>query len=688
MIAPLEVLLETKREFLEERRLVSVLFADIVGFTALADRADVEVIGDLIREIWQVLDSVIEEHGGRIDKHTGDGVMAIWGAPIARDDDAERAVLAGLGLQKAFKQFSANSKMLEVQQLKLRVGINSGLVLSTYIGAREEYTVIGDTVNVANRIENEAEPEKIWISESTYNLVRGGFVVKNIGPLKLRGKIEQVNIYEVQGRHFQKKRERFLSYGGLVSNFVGRESTLEELELLYGQVQKDQLPQLVLVVGEVGIGKSRLMMEFAKQKESVGEKILLLSGRALSQTDNAPFYLWKSIYYNLFDIKEDEEPEIAQGKLFEGIDSLLGENAQSSNVIDIVDSFGNLLGIPKEKVGTDSKESGIKDSLERMINLLRRWATRNFVILILDDLQWADSGSLDLVIKILESSASPFPLLILAGARPEILHSQPKLVQHSKIHLLKEIKPTPSLIKTAYPDLQEYPEWVLEKIADRSGGNPFFMEELTKSVLGAEYSLEELDDSKQSIDSKLLLPESLKVSLQARIDSLPPEVRGVLLVASVIGRTFWHGAVVAAAKAPIDTTRSLKVTTVDFEQRVDESFTELIRKELVFPKIGGHFSNETQYIFKHMLLREVAYELLPRKFRKQCHRAVAKWLMARAGPDFYYAIGEHFERGKDFINARTYYGLAAVHAQSKGVAEEYDSIMKKIEAVLRFEEGG
>jgi class 3 adenylate cyclase len=399
--------METGRVFSEERRLVSVLFADIVGFTSFADLADVEVIGDLIRDIWQVLDRVIERHGGRIDKHTGDGVMAIWGAPIAKDDDAEKAVIAGLDLLKAFDQFSANSNMTEVQKLKLRVGINSGLVLSTYVGTHGEYTVIGDTVNVANRIENEAEPGTIWIGESTYNLVKGAFEVKNIGPLKLRGKMDQTNIYQVLGINIHKRRERFISYGGLKSNLVGRERELEEIDRSYAEVRRNQIPKLVLVVGEAGIGKSRLMMEFTKRKEMAGEKLFLLSGRALSQTNKVPFYLWKSIFYNLFDIKEDDEPGQAKEKLSNRLREILAEESALSDFNKVVDSFAILLGLPKD-TGVDTEEYDLDAAFSRIISLIRGWANRNLVIMIIDDLQWADSASLELVSKILQGRFAAF----------------------------------------------------------------------------------------------------------------------------------------------------------------------------------------------------------------------------------------------------------------------------------------
>jgi predicted ATPase len=407
----------------------------------------------------------------------------------------------------------------------------------------------------------------------------------------------------------------------------------------------------------------------------------LLSGRALSQTNKVPFYLWKSIFYNLFDIKEDDEAGTVKVKLTYRLKELLGDDREPSDFTTILDSFAILWGLPKEDTGADTEEYDLDASFERIFSLIKGWANRNSVIMIIDDLQWADTASVELITKILEDSKAPFPLMIIGGARLEFLQTHKNLLQRSTFHVLKEIALNSSSIKNAYPDLRNYPEWVLDKIAIRSEGNPYFMEELTKSILTS-YSLEDLEELTQSKGRRLTFPRSLRISLQARIDSLTPESRGVLLVASVIGRTFWRGAVITAANTPIDTTRSLKVTTVDFIKKIDESFKELIRKELVFPKIGSYFSNETQYIFKHALLREVAYDLLPKKFRRQCHIAVANWLIERAGPDFYYTIGEHYEKGNDIKNARTYYGLAAVRAQSRGAAEEYDSIMEKIQGVL------
>lgn len=248
--------------FPEERRFVSVLFADIVGFTSLADNMDVELVGDLLESIWQVLDTVIENHSGRIDKHIGDGVMAIWGAPLAKDDDAELAIKSGLEMQKAFNELIAKSAWEEAKSLELRVGINSGLVLAMHVGIHNEYTVIGDTVNVASRIEQQTVPGTVYISESSARLVKDAFEVVNLPPLRLKGKAEEVNVFQVIKRSDHNKRERFRSYGGLKTNFVGRNKELAQLEKAYAQVLEDKSPHFVLVVGETGIGKSRLMMEF------------------------------------------------------------------------------------------------------------------------------------------------------------------------------------------------------------------------------------------------------------------------------------------------------------------------------------------------------------------------------------------------------------------------------------------
>ena len=212
--------------FPEERRLATVVFADIMDFTALAEQMDFEKVTDLIKDVWLRLDQVIVDHGGYIDKHIGDEVMAVWGAPYGDEDDAEEAVDAALALQDTLEEYIQNSNRKGVERLKIRVGINTGYVLAGYVGLRDEYTVMGDAVNVASRLEERADPGTILISESTYRIVRGVYEVQRLEPFSLKGKTQPVQAYQVIGRLAQPSRLRYRDVGGLTTRMVARDDEL------------------------------------------------------------------------------------------------------------------------------------------------------------------------------------------------------------------------------------------------------------------------------------------------------------------------------------------------------------------------------------------------------------------------------------------------------------------------------
>jgi len=235
----------TPRPYPEERRLATVLFADVQGFTALAERLDFEAASDLIKDVWQRLDSLIESHGGYIDKHIGDAVMAVWGAPHGGEDDAERAVAAALALQTSFAEFAAHSPREGASELKIRVGINTGPVMTGYAGLRGEYTVMGDTVNVASRLEHFAEPGAVIVSDSTYRLIRGAFRMHRLPPVQVKGRSETIEVYEVEHPLAQPSRVRYRDVGGLETHLVAREAEMARLFDLYRKSREAAQPVLL-----------------------------------------------------------------------------------------------------------------------------------------------------------------------------------------------------------------------------------------------------------------------------------------------------------------------------------------------------------------------------------------------------------------------------------------------------------
>lgn len=630
----------SETQYPEERRLASVLFADVKGFTALAEKLDFETVSDLIKGIWKRLDAVIETHGGYIDKHLGDGIMAVWGAPFASDNDAEQAIAAGLEMIKALDEYCLTSNIPGAENLKLRVGINSGAVFAGYIGTRNEYTVIGDIVNVAARLEQIADPGSVVIGENTFRMVRASFRVKRLEPTVVKGKSEPVQSYTIEGYIHSPGRHHYQSADSLITNMVAREEEIKRLQAVFEHVCTSRHPQMALVYGEVGIGKSRLLLEFNNHLEQNNDEIQTFSTRGLAQTSRIPYYLWRVLLRNRFGLRDDDRPGEAAEKWNTGLTGLWG-NSPGSPQIEATQILGEIIGLSTSKEDADA---GKQHRIYFLITeLLHRISQQKPLVLFLDDLQWADRESLQLLAFLLSLDEPKIPLLIVGSARPEFLKSQPQWHNLARTIPLEPIPFNPELVALAYPDLQNLPDELLNILAAKAEGNPYFMEEIVKSlvksgILGQKTSAEE-------IQTYLLsnIPESLSATLQARLDNLSREARAVALMASVVGRVFWVGSIIAQTKSaalpgsmPMNNAPDAVV-----ERFIQDGLRQLVRAELAFPRKNSQFSEEQEYIFKNTYLRDVAYSLIPNRSRAELHLIVAKWLKKHVDPAYKSMAQDH-----------------------------------------------
>lgn len=645
----------------EERRLATVLFADIHGFTSLAEQLDFEEVTDLLKEVWLRVDTVIEAHGGYIDKHIGDAVMAVWGAPRASEDDAERAVAAALALQTSLADFAEHSTHEAARTLQMRVGINTGLVLSGYVGLREEYTVMGDTVNVASRLEQIAEVGTVLIGESTYRLVRGAFRMRRLPPTLVKGKTGFLQPLVVEGALPQPSRTRYLSAGGLETHMVARETEMARLDELYQMARNANIPTLAVVRGEPGLGKSRLLMEFTSQLEVSEPTLTLLSARGLAQASRVHFFVWKSIWESYFGLSRPSGD--AREQFVRGVQALWGRQLGPVSAVEAAHLIGSLIGLewPGSPYLAALPESTarVQRAFELTGELLRRAGATSRTVLVLDDLHWADEGSLQLLEYLLAPGSAVMPLLVLASVRPGFLRQHSQLASIADVIKLRPLPVSAEIVAAAYPSLRSLPEATRTELVQRAEGNPYFLEEMVKS----------LRPSKSAEGGSDPLPDSLQTLLQSRLDALSPQGRNVALLASVVGRVFWVGAIRAAMQA-IRTTGLLKSPSVEPEHLIVEGLKELMRAELAFPRAGSVFAKEKEYIFKHSLLRDVAYSLLQHKHRRRYHLAVGHWLAASAGPDFMPMVAAHLEQAGAFPEAVQHYEQAARHAESRGASGE------------------
>lgn len=675
--------------FPEERRLATVLFADVQGFTGLAEKYDFESTSDLIKELWLRLDSVIDEHQGYIDKHIGDAVMAVWGAPYASENDAEQAVLAALALQESFSEYQKVSNRLGVGELKLRIGINSGSVLSGYVGVRSEYTVMGDTVNVAHRLEHLAEPATIVISENTYRLVRGIFQVRRYSmPLQLRGRTEPVQAFIVDGVMPQPSRLRYRSADSLETMMVGREAELERMNEVFKEAIQTEQPTLILVTGEAGLGKSRLLMEFSSFLELNQPDISIMSARALAQATQIPFYLWKTIWYLRFGINESDAVEVTRERFLREIQRIWGFQLGPASSVEVAHLIGSLIGLiypesPYLAAFESNSEERVKRAFELTRELIRRISALKPTVLVVDDLQWADSGSLALLSYLFEATETPLQLLVLGGARPEFFRQHLRWINIAYVIELEPLPVEAETISQAYPDLRSLPEVVLMELAQRADGNPYFMEEMAKSLVKSGLHLENLSADEILERLRANPPESLRVMLQARLDGQSRESRAVALLASVVGRVFWVGAVVAAARVAegLGTGPLNSMPEAVIDRLIQDSLRQLVRGELAFPRANSPYSMDQEYIFKHSLLREVAYSMIPIKNRTRYHLAVGLWLAEHDNPEFKIMSAEHLEWGGAYKEAARSFETAAAVARARGAVQEAEGLLARAHEV-------
>lgn len=630
----------TDNQYPEERRLASVLFADVKGFTQLAEKLDFETVSDLIKGIWKKLDKVIEAHGGYIDKHLGDGVMAVWGAPFASDNDAEQAIAAGLELIKALDDFCLISNIPGAELLKLRVGINSGAVFAGYIGSRNEYTVLGDTVNVAARLEQIAEPGAVVIGENTFRMVRSSFRVKRLEPALVKGKVEPVQPYTIEGYLNASNRPRYQSADSLMTNMVAREAEIVRLEEMFPLSCASKHPQMALIYGEVGIGKSRLMLEFNNRLQEQAENAHIFSTRALAQTSRIPYYLWRVMLRNHFGMRDDDRPEEAAEKWNKGLRNLW-EDAPENTRSDATRVLGEIIGLSSN---TNKPSNEKQHRIFFMVtDMLHRISQSKPLVIFIDDLQWADHESLQLLSFLLSLNEPQIPLLVVGAARPEFLKTQPQWHNLARSIQINPIAFDAELVSLAYPDLQNLPDEILSVIAAKAEGNPYFMEEIVKSLIksGTLNQAASIEDIQERLLAEI--PESLSATLQARLDNLSREARAVVLMASVVGRVFWVGSIIAQTRSAglpgIMPMHNVPDSVV--ARFIQDGLRQLVRAELAFPRKNSQFSEDQEYIFKNTFLRDVAYSLIPNRNRAQMHEIVAEWLEKHADSAFQGMAQEH-----------------------------------------------
>ncbi|MFO1305523.1 MAG: adenylate/guanylate cyclase domain-containing protein [Burkholderiales bacterium] len=663
-------------------RQVTILFLDVVGSTTLSQHLDPEDTSAVMDATLSRGTAIVQAHGGTALQYAGDNILAAFGVHEAREDDAERAVHCGLALLELGKTLGAEVQVAHGRAgFDVRAGIHTGDVLLG--GGLAPYGAIhGIAVNIAARMEQTAPAGALRISHDTYAHVRGLFEVDVQEPLSVKGVDAPVQSYLV--RRAKPRNFRIVTRGieGVATRMIGRDAELEALQDAFKRLFQDRKLAAVTVVADAGIGKSRLLYEFAAWSETRPETFFLFRGRATPQTNAQSFGLLRDILVWRFQIADDDSVDTARAKMEHGIVPLFIDDDGP----DLAEGHAHLLG---HLIGIEWRDSrhirGILDDPKQIRNRAFHAAAQIFrrvsasdgspVVLQLEDVHWADDESLDFLSYLLEVSRD-VPLLVLGFTRPMLFERRPEWSGKEGIHQRLDLAPLGKdmsrlLANELLKKLTEIPSALRELLTNSAEGNPFYMEELVKMLID-QGAIQTGEPWKVNTERLMVtkVPPTLTGVLQARLGGLPAPEKRALQQASVVGSVFWDQALAA------------------IEAGATEQLPALVRRELTLPRADAALEGLREYAFHHQLLHQVTYETVLKRAKREWHATVARWLAGltekgglRAG-DFPGLAAEHFERAGDDANAAEFHVRAAEQAGQRLAHERVLAHVGRVLALL------
>jgi class 3 adenylate cyclase len=610
----------------EERRIVSVVFVDLVGFTSRSEQLDPEDVRAILTPYHGTVRDELESFGGVVEKFVGDAVMAVFGAPTAHGDDPERAVRAALAVREAVAALNAEQPELE---LRIRGAVNTGEAVVT-LSARPalgEAMVAGDVVNTASRLQQHAPVGEIVVGEETYRATRSAIEYEAVEAMTAQGKSAPIQAWRAVAASSAAGARHLSS-----SPFVGRDREVGLLDATWERVERERRPHLITVLGAPGVGKSRLTAEFTQRIASRGGRVV--RGRCLPYRERSAYGAFAMQVKELAGIFDSDDVAVATGKLRTLVERLVGKEEAEA----VAGHIAILLGFETKATTPD------RDSLFQSVRVFVEAGARDeATAFVFEDIHWADPALLDLI-ELLAVRLHDLPVLLLTLARPDLLDLRPGWGGGMLAYNALPLEP---LDGSDAAELALHLLGADTKAADvaRAGeGNPLFIEQLAAV----------LQEGGEEAES---LPTTIRGLVAARLDALPVEEREVILDASIAGRLFWRGAIERIARDP----DSLGAALAALERR------DLIRRDAV-----SRIEGDEQWSFKHVLIRDVAYDLQPRARRREGHRHIAEFIEAstpevgEAGA----ALARHWRGAGELEHAVRHFVAAAEEAE-RGWAKQY-----------------
>jgi len=601
----------------EERKLVTILFADVAGSTGLGERFDPEDLARVMSAYFEAMRTEIESEGGTVEKFIGDAVMAVFGVPVAHEDDPARALHAALKMMDRLNEVNKELTQSQGISLEMRIGINTGEVLAYTDPQPGEPMVTGDVVNVASRLQTAAQPGRILVAERAARAVRR-FNFKEIGDLQLRGKSIPVKAFELIGQSVGGS-ERGIP--GLAAPMVGRDAELTLLQTIYQRTAIEVRPNLVTLYGEAGVGKSRLTAEFLEWVRRSEPSPIVLRGRCLPYGDGIAYWPLAEILKQAAGIRDSDPSSDALERIRN-----LGEDLLTS---DLTDDIQRTIAILAHTMGVADPDHSLTDLDPREVRARTNAAWRSLftalsaqspLVAIVEDIHWADPALLDILEELTEKVTGP--LLLVCPARPELTESRPGWGggrrNHTSISLDPLSRKDSDTLVASLLAIADLPVELRRTMMETAEGNPFFLEEIVRHLIDRGHIVRKADSWVAGEDlGSVEIPDTVQSVLAARIDLLQPLEKRVLQRAAVVGRIFWPSPVaqlLGGVATPLDSV-----------------LDHLEQRELIQSRLGSSLEGEPEYIFKHVLTRDVAYEMLPRRERSAAHAEVATWIEESTG---------------------------------------------------------
>ena len=644
-----EKILSQRDKIEGERKHVTVMFCDMVGFTQLSESIGPEEAYSVMDQVYEILIHIVHDHEGTVNEFTGDGIIALFGAPIAIEDGPQRAIRSAYAIHSKMTHFSDKLKQekKDMPSIKMRIGIHTGPVVVGTLGndLRVEFKVVGDTVNLASRMEHIAEPGTTYITKETFKLTEGFFQFEALGEKEIKGKKKPVFVYKLLSEKEEVYRPRLGFERMIYSEMVGRDKELDKLQLQVMKVINGE-GSVVNVIGEAGIGKSRLIAEL--KSCDVIKKVAFLEGRAIPIGRNLSFHVIANLLKEWARIGAADSGDTALSKLETAVRQVDPEGMQ-----EVFPFVATLMGMKlsgryAERVRGIEGEALEKLILKNVRDLLVKAAELRPLALVAEDLHWADTSSIELM-ALLFPLVKTQRILFINVFRPGYEETDDKIFENLKeklsTHYVEIVlqplngRMSETLINNML-DIRGLQHIFINKIVERAGGNPFFLEEVVRSFIdeGAVVAKDGAFEVTGKMDT-MVIPLTINDVLMARIDRLEEETRNLVKVASVIGRSFFHRILTEVARTIED---------------IDERLTHLKKIQLIRDRKR---MDEIEYLFKHALAQEASYESILVQKRKELHLKVAnsiEKIFKERLDEFYGMLAFHYSKGEDLDKAEEY----------------------------------